>query len=61
MEDAIESQKSFFKHMTDLDSGDKAGLMNMLQYTLIAIIPIVLVLNVNNLIIDLIFINIDKY
>ena len=44
MEDAIESQKSFFKHMTDLDSGDKAGLMNMLQYTLIAIIPIVLVL-----------------
>ena len=44
MEDAIDTQKTFFKHMTDLDSGDKSNMMNMLQYTLLAVVPIVLVL-----------------
>lgn len=44
MEDAIDTQKTFFKHMTDLDSGDRSNMMNMLQYTLMAVVPIVLVL-----------------
>ena len=37
-------EMTFFKHMTKMDSSDKSNIYNMLQYAILAIVPIVLVL-----------------
>ena len=46
--DSIENadKVTFIKHMTELNAGDKATVMNMVQYALLAIVPIVIVLKV---------------
>ena len=46
--DSIENadKVTFIKHMTELNAGDKATMMNMVQYALLAIVPIVIVLKV---------------
>lgn len=42
MESSDDSKKNFFKHVFNFDDDSKAELLNILQYTLIAIIPIVI-------------------
>jgi hypothetical protein len=46
MEDAENDSNGFFKYVFDLNEANKASLMNMLQYTVLAFIPIILVLKV---------------
>jgi len=41
-----ESSEGFFKYMFDLNDDNKTMIMNMLQYTVLAFIPIILVLKV---------------
>jgi len=42
MEDTEESKKNFFKHVFNFEDDSKAEMLNIIQYTLIAIIPMVL-------------------
>ena len=42
MEDTEESKKNFFKHVFNFEDDSKAEMLNIVQYTLIAIIPMVL-------------------
>jgi hypothetical protein len=42
MEDTEESKKNFFKHVFNFEDESKAEMLNIVQYTLIAIIPMVL-------------------
>lgn len=42
MESSDSSNKNFFKHVFNFDDDSKAELLNIIQYTLIALIPIVL-------------------
>lgn len=46
MEDVENGSNGFFKHVFDLNEANKASIMNMLQYTVLAFIPIILVLKV---------------
>lgn len=46
MEDAENNANGFFKYVFDLNEANKASLMNMLQYTVLAFIPVILVLKV---------------
>ena len=46
MEDAENNANGFFKYVFDLNEANKASIMNMLQYTVLAFIPIILVLKV---------------
>ena len=42
MDSSDDSKKNFFKHVFNFDDESKAELLNIIQYTLIALIPIVL-------------------
>ena len=42
MDSTDDSKKSFFKHVFNFDDDSKSEILNILQYALIAIIPIVL-------------------
>ena len=42
MDSSDESKKNFFKHVFNFDDESKSDMLNIIQYTLIAIIPIVL-------------------
>lgn len=46
MEDAENGSNGFFNYVFDLNDANKASIMNMLQYTILAFIPIILVLKV---------------
>lgn len=46
MEDIENASNGFFKHVFDLNDANKAIIMNMLQYTVLTFIPIILVLKV---------------
>lgn len=46
MEDIENDSNGFFKYVFDLNEANKASIMNMLQYTVLAFIPIILVLKV---------------
>jgi hypothetical protein len=40
--DNTDEQKSFFKHVFNFDDDSKSEVLNILQYSVIAIIPIVI-------------------
>jgi hypothetical protein len=40
--DSSDDSKSFFKHVFNFDDDSKSDILNIIQYALIAIIPIVL-------------------
>ena len=42
MESSTDSKKSFFKHVFNFDNDSKSDILNIIQYALIAIIPIVI-------------------
>ena len=42
MDSSDDSNKSFFKHVFNFDDDSKSDILNIIQYTLIAIIPIVI-------------------
>jgi glycine hydroxymethyltransferase len=42
MESSTDSKKSFFKHVFNFDNDSKSDIINIIQYALIAIIPIVI-------------------
>jgi len=42
MDSIDDSKKSFFKHVFNFDDDSKAELLNILQYALLAIIPVIL-------------------
>jgi hypothetical protein len=42
MESSDDSKKNFFKHVFNFDDDSKSEILNIIQYTLIALIPIVL-------------------
>jgi hypothetical protein len=43
MENSDDSKKSFFKHVFNFDDDSKSDILNIIQYSLLAIIPIVIV------------------
>ena len=43
------SASGFFNHIFNFDNDNKSTIMNMLQYIILGIIPIVLVLNILNI------------
>ena len=45
-EDAISDKQGFFRYMTSLNEKDRNTIMNMLQYMVLAIIPVILVLKI---------------
>lgn len=42
MESSDNSKKGFFKHVFNFDNDSKSDILNLIQYTLIAIIPIII-------------------
>ena len=40
--DSSDDSKSFFKHVFNFDDDSKSDILNIIQYALLAIIPIVL-------------------
>ena len=42
MDSSDESNKNFFKHVFNFDDDSKSDILNIIQYALIAIIPIVI-------------------
>lgn len=46
MENVENDSDGFFKYVFDLNEANKASIMNMLQYTVLAFIPVILVLKV---------------
>lgn len=46
MENVENDSDGFFKYVFDLNDANKASIMNMLQYTILAFIPVILVLKV---------------
>ena len=42
MDSSDDSNKSFFKHVFNFDDDSKSDILNIIQYALIAIIPIVI-------------------
>ena len=41
MDSSDDSKKNFFKHVFNFDDDSKAEILNVIQYALVAIIPIV--------------------
>ena len=41
MDSSDNSKKGFFKHVFNFDNDSKSDILNIIQYTLIAIIPVV--------------------
>lgn len=42
MESTDDSDKNFFKYVFNFDDSSKSDMLNIIQYTLIAIIPVVM-------------------
>ena len=45
MDSSDDSNKSFFKHVFNFDDDSKSDILNIIQYALIAIIPIVILIS----------------
>ena len=42
MDNSEESNKNFFKHVFNFDDESKAEILNIIQYALLAIIPVII-------------------
>ena len=42
--DSSDDSKSFFKHVFNFDDDSKSDILNIIQYSLIAIIPVIILI-----------------
>ena len=46
MDTSTDPNKSFFKHVFNFDDDSKSDILNVIQYALVAIIPIIILIKV---------------